>query len=106
MRKADYSLLAQLIAAELKTYRGLSSGPARVDSLERLARNFAKGASVDALAFLKACTVEPGVPDGFSCVSVVGGWQTRDNKTGALLGPVFNACTDLWAWQRNNLPRA
>lgn len=58
MRKIDYLTLAQLIRAELETYRKLSSGPARVDSLERLARQFAERASVDKLAFLRACGIE------------------------------------------------
>jgi hypothetical protein len=57
MRKADYLLLAQLVRAELEIYRPLSSGPARVDTLTRLMRAFSQRASVNAPAFLKACTI-------------------------------------------------
>lgn len=41
----------------------------------------------------------------YSCQSVLGGWQTIDNDTSALIGPVFNSCNDLWNWQRDNLPK-
>lgn len=58
MRKIDYQLLAELIRYELHIYRGLSSGAARVDSLERIARQFAEKASVNKAAFLKACGIE------------------------------------------------
>jgi hypothetical protein len=42
----------------------------------------------------------------FACKSVLGGWQTvmRLNGTEYLIGPTFNASTDLWAWQRAHLP--
>jgi hypothetical protein len=39
----------------------------------------------------------------FTCVSVLGGWQTRIRETNLLIGPVFNKTTELWAWQRENL---
>jgi len=58
MRKADYITLAELIRDELRTYRPLSSGAARVDSLERVARQFAQRASVNGAAFLKACGID------------------------------------------------
>jgi len=43
----------------------------------------------------------------FACKSVVGGWQTliTIGTHEALIGPVFNACTDLWNWQAVNLPK-
>ena len=37
-----------------------------------------------------------------TCVSVIGGWQSYAVLTDELFGPVFNAVTDLWAWQRAN----
>lgn len=37
------------------------------------------------------------------CKNVMGGWQTMVVETGYLFGPVFNAITDLWNWQRANL---
>jgi len=58
MRKKDYATLAELIRKELSTYRQLSSGAARVDSLERIAREFAKNASVNEAEFLQACGIE------------------------------------------------
>ena len=39
----------------------------------------------------------------YTCFSVPGGWQTLNNSTQRLLGPVFNRIQELWAWQRNNL---
>lgn len=57
MRKADYSLLAELIASELKTCREFNA-TAEIWRLEFLARNFATMASVDTFAFLKACGIE------------------------------------------------
>lgn len=43
----------------------------------------------------------------FACKSVLGGWQTivRIGEYEALIGPVFNKSTDLWAWQKDNLPK-
>ncbi len=38
----------------------------------------------------------------FTCQSVPGGWQTRDERTGKMIGPVFNSVNDLWAWQSAN----
>lgn len=58
MRKQDYTLLAALIAAEIKTYQDLSSGAPRLDTLTRLARQFADRASVNKTEFLKACGIE------------------------------------------------
>ena len=40
----------------------------------------------------------------YQCLSVPGGWQTQNVETGAMLGPVFSSATDLWDWQRDNLP--
>lgn len=60
MRKIDYTILVDIIAAELRTYRALA-GPAaamRCETAERIARNFANRASVDRDAFLKACGIE------------------------------------------------
>jgi len=39
----------------------------------------------------------------YSCLSVVGGWQTMVKATGELIGPAFHRIGDLWAWQRANL---
>lgn len=39
----------------------------------------------------------------YSCISVVGGWQTLNENTGELIGPTFHKIQDLWNWQRNNL---
>ncbi len=41
--------------------------------------------------------------DNYTSRSVPGGWQTEDEATGRLIGPVFNKVNDLWAWQRANL---
>jgi hypothetical protein len=38
-----------------------------------------------------------------SCLSVVGGWQSRDEVSGLTFGPVFNKVGDLWEWQRENV---
>ena len=38
----------------------------------------------------------------YSCVSVVGGWQT-ETVEGLLIGPAFHKIIDLWNWQRVNL---
>lgn len=44
----------------------------------------------------------------YACKSVVGGWQTvaqfLNDETEYLVGPIFNSCTALWAWQKLNLP--
>jgi hypothetical protein len=51
----------------------------------------------------------------FCCQSVAGGWQTGVWFTAGIsfadhpeptypIGPVFNKTTDLWDWQRANLP--
>lgn len=47
------------------------------------------------------------MPEGteFECHSVVGGWQTAVKGTEYRFGPVFNASTELWAWQADNLPK-
>ena len=60
MRKIDYSILADVIALELKTYRPLAGSAAsmRCDTAERIARNFANSASVNKAEFLKACGIE------------------------------------------------
>ncbi len=39
----------------------------------------------------------------YSCLSVVGGWQTQVRATGELIGPVFRRVSELWMWQRANL---
>ena len=39
----------------------------------------------------------------YSCLSVVGGWQTVETETGVTVGPAFHRIQDLWAWQRANL---
>ncbi len=42
----------------------------------------------------------------FSSLSVLGGWQTQVeflDGTTTTVGPVFNDCLALWAWQRVNL---
>ena len=39
---------------------------------------------------------------GFTCLSVVGGWQTKTPE-GETIGPVFNKVQDLWKWQAANL---
>lgn len=41
----------------------------------------------------------------YQCVSVLGGWVTEDMETSVKFGPVFNAVSDLWDWQRDNLPK-
>lgn len=43
----------------------------------------------------------------FICVSVLGGWQSAVsvNNENTPFGPIFNKMTDLWAWQRENLPK-
>ena len=38
--------------------------------------------------------------DEWTCVSVLGGWQTARAETGETFGPVFNDAKDLWDWQR------
>lgn len=38
----------------------------------------------------------------FECISVRGGWQTKEDKTGQLIGPVFKQCSEAWAWQKEN----
>ncbi len=48
---------------------------------------------------------ESDSPRIVSCLNVPGGWQSQDDVTGDTFGPVFNKCTDLWAWQRANLPK-
>jgi hypothetical protein len=62
-----------------------------------------------ALSDLHARMALAGCPqrpiDDYSCVSVVGGWQTRNNSTMELFGPVYNSSSDLYAWQRENLPK-
>ncbi len=37
-----------------------------------------------------------------ACKSVAGGWQSMDNVTGNVFGPVYNDIQDLWDWQKNN----
>lgn len=37
------------------------------------------------------------------CRSVVGGWQSFDEDSGLLFGPVYNKVNDLWEWQRYNV---
>lgn len=39
----------------------------------------------------------------FTCISVLGGWQTGIKGSRVVIGPVFNKTTDLWAWQNSNL---
>lgn len=39
----------------------------------------------------------------YNALSVIGGWQTQNAKTGELLGPVFATTTDLWKWQAENI---
>jgi len=39
----------------------------------------------------------------YSCLSVVGGWQTAIKGTNQTFGPCFHKITDLWAWQKANL---
>lgn len=39
----------------------------------------------------------------YATVSVLGGWQTRDNRTGEMVGPVLTTTPEVWAWQRENL---
>lgn len=38
-----------------------------------------------------------------SCLSVPGGWQSRDEITGLTFGPVCNTVGDLWNWQKENI---
>jgi len=43
----------------------------------------------------------------FTCVSVLGGWQTglvvENSDKDLTFGPVFNKIQDLWKWQKSNL---
>jgi hypothetical protein len=39
----------------------------------------------------------------YSCKSVLGGWQTIENSSEKLFGPIFNKINDLWDWQLKNL---
>jgi hypothetical protein len=44
----------------------------------------------------------------FFCISVINGWQTAfkdENGATWAFGPAFNKVNDLWAWQKNNLPK-
>ena len=60
MRKADYQTLAELIAAERRRF----DRPDIARGLENVARAFAARASVDRVAFLRACGVMPALPHG------------------------------------------
>jgi hypothetical protein len=40
----------------------------------------------------------------YCSVSTLAGWRTSDAR-GRLFGPAYNSATDLWDWQRTNLPR-
>lgn len=51
-------LMAELFRRELNTYRDLSSGPARVDSLERIAREYSWYEGKDRTRFLSACGIK------------------------------------------------
>lgn len=59
MRKADYALLARLIANEVKSAeQDAQHGIFKLALLARIAENFAAIASVNKHAFLKACGLE------------------------------------------------
>lgn len=59
MRKADYALLAAIIACEIKSAeQNATSGIFRLETLARIAENFASLASVNEAEFLKACGLE------------------------------------------------
>jgi len=66
MRKADYLALAMLIKRDRDNAYGIANTDpehraactAEADALERLARSFARVASVDPAAFLQACGIE------------------------------------------------
>ena len=56
MRKADYALLARLIAEEVAcALNNPTSGLFRLECLARIAEGFAAQASVNKAEFLKAC---------------------------------------------------
>ena len=59
MRKADYALLAAIIAREIKSAdQNATSGIFRLETLARIAESFAALASVNEAEFLKACGLE------------------------------------------------
>lgn len=59
MRKADYALLAAIIARETKrAEQNATSGIFRLETLARIAENFAALASVNEAEFLKACGIK------------------------------------------------
>lgn len=53
MRKIDYSILAEIIRAELH-----QANAVRADTAKRIALNFAKRAHVNKAEFLAACGIE------------------------------------------------
>ena len=66
MRKADYALLAQTIKTEIifaaRNEKNVTLGSGYFQgytyALHQIARDFAEGASVDKVAFLKACGIK------------------------------------------------
>lgn len=59
MRKADYALLAAIIAREIKSAeQNATSGIFRLETIARIAENFAVLANVNKSEFLKACGLE------------------------------------------------
>ena len=68
MRKADYAILAQLLAENIKPRMAIYANPSTVEVarqtnrelllLTSIAHGFAHGASVEKSEFLKACGIE------------------------------------------------
>ena len=53
-----------------------------------------------------ATVMRSDVGSDFSSASVTGGWQTGDNLSGAVFGPVFAKTQDLWNWQSASTTKA
>lgn len=58
MRKADYSLLAQIIESRIILLRS-AENELQIAALADMMRKFAKLASVDAVMFLRQCGIQP-----------------------------------------------
>lgn len=58
MRKADYMLLAQIVESRIALLRSVDND-LQIMALADMMRKFAKGASVDAVLFLRQCGIHP-----------------------------------------------